>query len=208
MDSVELVEQQRQEGREIIEEMLAAGATVSIGMWVKPADAEYWELWIALEEYDRRGPGSAYQLVYDALMKKRRYWVTGSDIRVVGLSDPVVQSVMELARQQPTDRLPLAIDGRRIHQESIDRAYVYPRTIFAVGTDERMTSDEVVRSIVSELQRLGSAQSALVKTVNDESFRGVPVSMERTSDGLNVCFEDVQEHTRRVLPLTDIRSIR
>jgi len=67
MDQALLVEQQINDGRELIDHLIGDGFDVSAAAWVKPSEEDCWLLYLVSREVDQHGLSAAYRAVHPVL---------------------------------------------------------------------------------------------------------------------------------------------
>jgi hypothetical protein len=125
MDQALLVEQQIDDGQELIDQLISDRFDVSAAAWVKLSDEDRWLLYLVSKEVDERGLSAAYRAVHPVLGKLHAPWVSLADLKLVGLTNPVAADIKEINRKYP-GRSPTRTRRPQLGGISIDEAYVYP----------------------------------------------------------------------------------
>jgi hypothetical protein len=126
MDQALLVEQEIDDGREFIDLLVSEGFDVSAAAWVKPSEEDRWLLYLVLKEVDDRGLLAAYRAVHPALGKLHASWISLTELKLVGPSNPVGADIMEINRKYPGRSL-TRTRSPQLGGMSIEGAYVYPK---------------------------------------------------------------------------------
>jgi hypothetical protein len=125
MDQALLVEQQIDDGQELIDLLISAGFDVSAAAWVKPSEEDRWLLYLVSKDVDERGLSAAYRAVHPVLGKLQAPWVSLGDLKLVGLTNPVATDIVEINRKYP-GRSPIRTRRPQLGGTSINEAHVYP----------------------------------------------------------------------------------
>jgi hypothetical protein len=137
MDQITLVSQELDDGRRLIDVLLARGLDVRAALWAKPAEASKPYLYIVSPKVDDEGPGAAYHFVHDVLRSSPDFWIKPLDVRVVGVNDslgavalkaiepraPASQSVVNPPRPYPGM---MRVAEGTFGGLDIDWAFIYP----------------------------------------------------------------------------------
>lgn len=139
MDQDEVVTQQAESGKRLIEALAADGFDVRIAFWTKLADEEKRFLYLASSFVDDEGPLAAYRLVHRVLRKMPDLWmwIDPLDIRVIGLNDSLTKGALEVIktvvpRNEFANQNPRPFPGMIRHDGStlggvgVEGAYIYP----------------------------------------------------------------------------------
>jgi hypothetical protein len=126
MDQALLVEQQIDDGQELIDLLLREGFDVSAAAWVKPSEEDRWLLYLVSKEVDERGLSAAYRAVHPVFGKLHAPWVSLADLKLVGPTNPVAIDIKEINQKYP-GRSPTRTRRPQLGGMSIDEAYVYPK---------------------------------------------------------------------------------
>ena len=125
MDQALLVEQQTDAGQAFIDLLFKDGFDVSAAAWVKPSEEDRWLLYLVSKEVDNRGLSAAYRAVHPVFGKLHAPWVSLTDLKLVGPTNPVAAGIMEINRMCP-GRSPTRSRRPQLGGMSIDEVYVYP----------------------------------------------------------------------------------
>jgi hypothetical protein len=125
MDQALLVEQQIDDGEELIDLLIGDGFDVSAAAWVKPSEEDRWLLYLGSKEVDNRGLSAAYRAVHPVLGRLHSSWISLGDLKLISPTNPVAADVMEINRKYP-GRSPTRTRRPHLGGTSIDEAYVYP----------------------------------------------------------------------------------
>jgi len=207
MDTVTLVESQIDDGRRLVERIVADGASVTAAFWVKAAEEGQWFLYIATEAVDRDGPAKAYRTVYEALKKLRDPWVSISDVKVIGPENPIAKSVLGILARRP-GRLPMRLSGNSLGNLSVEETYIYPPHWFVSPGGKQMTTDEVIQHVIQLMNRTGAVQASAVTLRDGTAFRGIPFGLELGNNQMEVKFVDEATNRPRVIPAADIAFVQ
>ncbi len=114
MDAITLVEEQIDDGQRLLAQLSKDRFAVRAAGWIKPANEDRWSLYIASPAVDKHGSAKAYADVLKALRALGNVWITGSDLKLIGESHPLVQDMLSV-QQRPSGgaptRLRIALPG-------------------------------------------------------------------------------------------------
>ena len=125
MDQAVLVEQQIEDGQELIDLLLREGFDLSAAAWVKPSEEDRYLLYLVSKEVDERGLSAAYRAVHPVLTELHAPSVSLADLKLVGATNPIAADIKEINQKHP-GRSPTRIRRPQLGGISIDEAYVYP----------------------------------------------------------------------------------
>ena len=125
MDQTLLVEDQINEGRELIEQLIKNGLEVTAACWLKTEDRR-WLLYIVSPVVDSDEPVEAYRRAQAAVQQMPQlYWVGHLDFTLIGPSNPIAKGILEFRRRFP-GKSPNYYRGDRFGGRNIEGAYIYP----------------------------------------------------------------------------------
>src|ERR1700723_820469 len=101
MDQIALVENQIDDGQRLLDKLMEADFVVRAACWVKPAEEDWWSLYIATPAVDEKGPSVGYGQVIPVLRSLEPVTIGASDIKLVGEKHPIVEDAIDLLRRFP-----------------------------------------------------------------------------------------------------------
>jgi hypothetical protein len=125
MDQASLVEQQTDDAEEFIDLLIHEGFDVTAAAWVKPSEEDRWLLYLVSKEVDERGLSAAYRAIHPVLKQMYAPWISLSDLKLLGVTDPVAVDIAGINRKYP-GRTPTRTRRPQLGDMSIEEAYVYP----------------------------------------------------------------------------------
>ena len=125
MDQIALVENQIHDGQRLLDQLRADGIVVRAACWVKPAEDDWWSLYIASPARDEIGPSAGYGRIIPVLHSLGDVMIGTSDIKLVGENHPIVQDAAELLRRFPHSA-PIQPPNSLFGGITVDEVYVYP----------------------------------------------------------------------------------
>lgn len=143
MDQGTLVGPHVDDGRRLIERLIADGVPVLAAAWLKPSEEGSWVLYIVTPLVDDRGLHDAYLQVHGALSRIESAGLTTANIRFVGTRDPLAEVLESILQQRPKSR-GISWAGPRLADIQVDDAYIYPRPTSPLVGGPAMTTDEVL----------------------------------------------------------------
>lgn len=125
MATESLVRELIDSGQQLIDALRDQGIDVAAAFWLKPSYEEAWFLYIATPLVDDNGLAAAYGNVYRVLRSLPNWWVLESDIKLIGVENPIARDVLAWHQSYP-GRVPTRYGGRLLGRVLIDDAYLYP----------------------------------------------------------------------------------
>ena len=122
MDTATLVNEQVDEGARFVEDLKNNGFDVEIAFWVLTSEEGLWFLYIASPIVDRVGLAAAYRQVNSEVSKCRLRWISRSDIKLIGIQNPIAVDAIDYQRS----KLPARYGGRKLGNMIVEEAYIYP----------------------------------------------------------------------------------
>jgi len=119
---------------------------------------------------DEKGVAAAYRAVHPVLRQMPVPWFSLSELKLVGVADPVAADVLDIRRRFP-DKVPTHTRRPYLGDMAIEEAYVYPQVTGG------MTRDEVLRAVAGLMNRSGQVPPATITLRDGSTVRGVPVSV-------------------------------
>ena len=208
MDQSTLVEDRIDDGRRFVERFAADGNPVHAAFWVETAEERIWFLYVVTDLVDRVGPAIAYRAVNSSLQKLGELWLSSSEIKVVGPSNPVARDVLAIMARYP-GRLSTRFGGKTLGSMAVEQTYIYPPQIFTLAHADPMTAEDIGRELLRLMNRgPGILQPSRVTLKDGATFNGVPFSLQFGSQkALVVQFIADGEAAPRVVRLDEIASI-
>jgi hypothetical protein len=128
MDTGPLVNEQIEDGRKLLAQLAAEGFDVTVACWVHfSLCAEHeWFFYIVSERVDKDGLRAAGLAVHQAIHRippPWGPWITVSELRLVGLNDPVAKEVLAFRARYPGRTW---FPGASLGSQIIEQAYIYP----------------------------------------------------------------------------------
>ena len=125
MDEVELVDQQKDDGRKLLTQLEKEGFPITAAFWVKPYEKDRWSLTIATRLVNDQGLLPAYRRLHDIQRDLDADWIAGSDIRLIGEVDRLARDVIEFQKRFP-GRMSQEVKYPLLGDVRADGLYVYP----------------------------------------------------------------------------------
>lgn len=125
MDQALLVDQRIADGQELVDLLAAAGFDVTAAAWVKPGEEDGWLLYIVSKVVDEQGMSAAYRGVHPVLRQTHVPWASLTELKLVGLSDPVAIDILDINRKYPR-RGPMRSRTQRLGGMAVAEAILYP----------------------------------------------------------------------------------
>ncbi|MHB1422187.1 MAG: hypothetical protein ACYC3I_03105 [Gemmataceae bacterium] len=125
MDQTALVEEQIDEGRKLINQLLEDGFDVTAAAWVKPTESNEWLLYIVSKVVEKETLSAAYQALHPALQRLGMPWLLLSSIKLIGTSNPIALDILDIQRHFAA-RIPTRSRRPRLGEMAVDETYVYP----------------------------------------------------------------------------------
>ncbi len=200
MDTELLVDDQIDDGRRLIDELVRAGFDVTVAFWGRTY--ELWFLYVASASLDGQDLGNAYRQVYACLRQIPNAWIDLSRVKVIPAGSPMAREAMAI-RDKGAARIPTKYRGPRLGEFLIEEAYIYPR---AQGL---MTRDVVIQTVAALMNRTGAVQPSVVTLTDGSTFNAIPVGIRASSSGpVDIVFRDTATNADRILKADDIANIQ
>ena len=128
MDTGPLVGEQIEDGQKLIDQLIAAGFDLTVACWVRfRLCAEHeWFFYLVSERVDKDGSLATGLIVHKAIHKippPWGPWITVSELRIVGVNDPVAKEVAAFRTRYPGRTW---FPGASLGSQLIEQAYIYP----------------------------------------------------------------------------------
>jgi hypothetical protein len=135
MGQAVLVDNQIDDGREVVERLASNGFDVTAAAWVKPSEDDRWFLYIASKEVDAKGLTAAFGALRVAMEGMNEPWLSVFEVKFIRTTDPITKDLLDIQRRHPG---PFARRSRppRLGDLATDEVYVYP-PIADTGPDAR-----------------------------------------------------------------------
>jgi hypothetical protein len=135
-------------------------------------------------------------------------WLSSSEIKVVGPSNPIARDVLAIMVRHP-GRLSTRFGGRTLGSMAVEQTYIYPPQVFTLTQANPMTAEDISREILRLMNRgPGVLQPSRVTLKDGITFNGVPISLQFGSEkALVVQFIADGEAAPRVVRLNEIAAI-
>ena len=82
-------------------------------------------LYIASEAVDKKGPVAAYREVYGELRSIQGVWISTSEIKLIGKSNPIATDILAI-REIRTETIPNHYHGPLLGGVGVEELYIYP----------------------------------------------------------------------------------
>jgi hypothetical protein len=122
MDTATLVDEQIVEGKSLVNQLKERHFPVSAAFWVLTSDEGLWFLFIASPVVDEEGLAAAYRRVNTELSRCGVRGILRTDIKVVGVGDPIAIDAMKYRSNAQSTRY----GGRKLGNLIVEEAYIYP----------------------------------------------------------------------------------
>lgn len=124
MDQGTLVENQIDDGLKLVELLAAAKFDVTAAWWVRTSEDGRWTLYIASKVVDESGTGDPYREVHRGLTTMSDPWISMSEIKVIGSTDPITKDVLAIQARHPGG-MPTRSRKSRLGDLAIEEVYIY-----------------------------------------------------------------------------------
>ena len=145
MDTELLVEDQIEDGRELINRLLTIGFNVDVAFWLKLGEDASWRLYLALTGFDPEVRHAAFSAVFVTLDNIHGTSISPADITLIDPTSPQAKAAIEL-RDRSRSRTPRIFHDKRLGDLFAKEAYIYPppplRQAFIVSYVKRPERNE------------------------------------------------------------------
>jgi hypothetical protein len=121
----ELLVDQKDAGRQLIQELDYEGFPVDVAFWVQRSEEGHWQLYLASPIVDEKHPNEAYRRVYAALSPTKSMWVSPSDVTLLHSANPLAVAAAEIRDRRPSPTV-ITYPGRKLGNLPINCAVIYP----------------------------------------------------------------------------------
>jgi hypothetical protein len=106
MDQGPLVKEQVEDGKRLIDRLIAGGVPVTAAYWLKGAEDGYWFLYLVTPLVGEDGATRAAYQRLNAIFRQipQPFWVDPLDVKVIGPANPIAQAVLDLHKRSATPR--------------------------------------------------------------------------------------------------------
>ena len=131
-----LVREQLENGRKLIDSVIAEGFDVDLAFWIKETEADNWFLYLSSPFVDQQGLFASYMLVQAVIRRMPELDIDPSEVRVVSLNDSRSVEAREAIRYRmehglfPLPNAPISqrvsrFGGVSLGGRSINGGYIY-----------------------------------------------------------------------------------
>ncbi len=175
MDQDLLVDDRIDDGEKVLSLLVRSGFDVAVAFWLQMSEDSSWYLYIASNAVNPGRVGDAYRTLYACLTKIPNNSVAISEVMMVPASDPIARAALALRDRKP-EWLPVRYQGKRLGDQPIEEAYIYPKT-------GPMTRDDVLQTVIALLKRGGRAQSLNFTFADGSNKQAIPVGVQLPTHG-------------------------
>ena len=93
MDTKSLVNEQIDDGYTLISNLTEDGVDVAVASWVKTSEEGEYFLYIGSKLVDEKGLADAYRIAYGELERMPQSQIVRSQLKLVGLNNPISQDM-------------------------------------------------------------------------------------------------------------------
>jgi hypothetical protein len=190
-----------EDGQKLLSQLVRSGFDVTVAFWVRTGEADLWHLYIGSNAVTPGNVGDAYGTLYTCLSKIPDASVSFSEVKMVPPSNPMASEAIALRDRNPA-RLPVPYHGKRLGNEPIEEAYIYPK----IGP---MTRDEVLQTVMATLKRSGRAQPFTFTFADGTARRAIPTGIQLQSGrGLQIVLLDPGSGQSQAVAADDVINIQ
>ncbi len=125
MDMLSLVKRRIDDGRRLLNLLAESAVKVIAAGWFKISEDAHWVLFIATEDVDRSGLAVAYRKVLDVLRTIQGVCISSADIKLIGLSNPIISDMLTL-RGEDQSGIAITSFDTMLGNMSVAEVYIYP----------------------------------------------------------------------------------
>jgi len=128
VDQGPLVAMQIEDGKRLVDRLLAEGVPVTAAGWIKEAESGFWFLYLVTPLVTEDGAmKAAYWRVNEVIRKLPQPWPYLFAVKLLNPKHPVAEAMVELQRRYPgRPVIPYGYGEDRMGDLSVDGAYLYP----------------------------------------------------------------------------------
>jgi hypothetical protein len=168
MDTSTLVENKLDAVRSLIRQLIADKVDVTAAAWVKPSADGDWQLYLVSKTVDAKGLGDAYRATYEALEKLPDPWIGMSEIKLVGIENPIARDILAARAQAPGKRITRYL-GQELGGIPIEEAYIYSSSIAAFDVIAR-GKEEVIRYLEEQARKRAGSPGEYLLGYDDRGY--------------------------------------
>ena len=130
MDTEALVDELKDDGQMLVEELLQGGFEVTAALWLQASENGKWYFYIVSPVVDVEGTNKAYRRLHPLVYAIPLSRLSPLEIKLIGPSNPIARDVMAIPRRIPGPRVgPTWWSGRQLGNISIEGAFLYPMPV-------------------------------------------------------------------------------
>jgi hypothetical protein len=191
VDQELLVDSRMEDGEKLLSQLVRSGFDVTVAFWVRTSEEGLWHLYIGSNAVSPGSVGDAYGTLYTCLSKIPDTSVSFSEVKMVHPSNPMASEAIAVRDRNPA-RLPVTYRGKRLGNEPIEEAYIYPK----IGP---MSREEVLQTVMGMLKRSGRAQPLTFTFADGTAKRAIPTGIQLQSGrGLQIVLLDPSGQSQAV----------
>ncbi len=204
MDHELLVDEQIEDGKSLLLQLVDDGFDVEVAFWARTSEEGLWFFYIGSTSVLTMGLADAYRAVYEVLRRISDTPISISSIKIIDPNNPISRAAIEVRDRYPA-RQPNRYHGQRLGNLAIEEAYIYPRN----GV---MTRPEVLQIVTGLMSWTGALAPSLVTLRDGTQIRTIPVGIQ-LKDAVNdpgaiqVVFHDLVAGTNRSIAVDDVVGI-
>ena len=122
-----LVENYVDAGQQFLDALRSSGFDVTTAFWVRTSEDDLWFLYIASPAADKGSLAKVYSEVYRILQALRSSWVSESDVKLIGASNPITLDVIRLRDNWPGTSI-VKRDGLQLGSMFVEEVHIYPNS--------------------------------------------------------------------------------
>lgn len=203
MDQEILVDEQIEEGHDLIEKLSGAGCDVTVAFWAKMSDGRMWYIYISPRSYvAATPPGDIWRLIFDAMEQIQPRSFGLSDIRLIPPTDPIALAAIKASQIRHPHRATRLLEGS-LGRLAVDGAYIYPKPTGTMGRNS------VARQVADLMTRAEGLDPVMVVLRDGTQISAYPVALQRPNGGgVDVVWRDANSGLERTISADDLKDIR
>ena len=132
MDTSTLVSDLINDGQRIVDHVPNEGFEITAAFWLRRAEDGLWYFYIVSPVAESEPLNHAYTRVITIIRKMPGpHWIDPLEIRLIGPSNPIAKSVLELYDPFHPMTLPVRVAHKQLGSMRVEEAYLYPLPVMA-----------------------------------------------------------------------------
>lgn len=176
MDHSILVEEQIEEGQQLIGCVADQLLNIVIAAWIKESEGRVWRIYIAVgSPIGQKIKTESVRIALRALERMTDPTIFFIDINIIEAKNPITLDLLAICKKYPMMVSTKLETSRQIGHLKVKGLYIYPASF------ELNPPSEIVHSVLLLFDRSGSASASIVTLKDGSQIHAVPVGIRLNS---------------------------